>query len=480
MDDASCLLKHVPVHSLKALDLDVLVVLIGKIILFLYQSVSLSSVRTQLVSEEINSFIPPDTVPSIPDSVDSALKNLARIKQRQVSVKLIVNIDRDEEVYDVYLSSDEIDEYLKFTKTGELVRFLRHNISSGIGYLMDGQELVWELQDITFDDEDITFLKPLVYRSRFYPDEFQYPKTCSGLLASSTDMDITMVVHREGNHYRVEFKDLPENSALKGLEEATFDVFALGLLTECNKLYDAKRDVWYPVELDVIPILDIAFSRMHEYPRLDNAVRTADVSKFDWTQRVWSFKGNYNPTIDEIIWWIESSETGIWRKKVFTFVVKWEGTPKEIMGHFRVDISSVAQLDQLEGVVEALEDLERTTNDRLQKYLKRELAFKQEKSELYKDDVFSYSDIEYRAIEDSVWINLKSDKGEDTEEEIVQDVWKLVDDTKFAGAVYSEQISSQVTDVLSPYGFEEDELREITEIIMEVLETQEVRFKEEG
>ncbi|MGY5880529.1 MAG: hypothetical protein RTV31_09765, partial [Candidatus Thorarchaeota archaeon] len=178
------------------------------------------------------------------------------------------------ETYKVNLFGENVDEYLEFSRTDELTRFLQYNIRFGSGYILNGQSLVWDRsQDIDYGD-DLFFLRPLVHRSRFYPDEFYYPKTCSEYLSSTIEKGITMVIRHEGDSYRLELKDFARGHILRRLENVTFDVFAMGLLADCKELYDSKKEVWHPVELDVAPLVDAGFrfSRLQEYSRLYEAL----------------------------------------------------------------------------------------------------------------------------------------------------------------------------------------------------------------
>jgi len=234
--------------------------------------------------EEAPLLVHPSSLPTIPESVDAALRKLARVKQKRVPVKLIVRVDSELEVFTVNLEGEGTDENLEFTRTNDLVRFLRYNIRIGSGYLLNETTVTtWELDDISYGDS-LVFLKPIVHRSRFYPDEYHYPKTCKEYLTASTGKGITMVLRQEGSQYCVELEDLSHGSFLKALEDVTFDFYALVLLTDCDRLYDPRHRIWHPVSLDVTSILHkTKLSKKFEHTPLMDALETAYESYIDMT-----------------------------------------------------------------------------------------------------------------------------------------------------------------------------------------------------
>ncbi|MHA1136349.1 MAG: hypothetical protein ACTSSE_07675, partial [Candidatus Thorarchaeota archaeon] len=63
--------------------------------------------------------------------------------------------------------------------------------------------------DISFIDAEVeteekkemvslSILRPLVHLSRFYPDQYQYPKTCRYLLESTRGSEVTLVIKERG------------------------------------------------------------------------------------------------------------------------------------------------------------------------------------------------------------------------------------------------------------------------------------------
>jgi len=69
----------------------------------------------------------PSLFPALSDS-DENLRKLARVKHRTVPVKLMVSVNKLRQVYEVSLEGDSYEEQFEFSRTSELVRFLRSPI----------------------------------------------------------------------------------------------------------------------------------------------------------------------------------------------------------------------------------------------------------------------------------------------------------------------------------------------------------------
>ncbi|MDF1537449.1 MAG: hypothetical protein P1Q69_00905 [Candidatus Thorarchaeota archaeon] len=181
------------------------------------------------------SLSPPNSIPAIPDSIDDTLRKLARVKHRAVPVKLMVSVNKHRQVYEVNLEGESFEEQFEFSRTSELVRFLRSPIHQGEGYRSKGHTLTWDHRnDIIYNEDSISFLIPLIHRSRFYPAEYQYPKTCKALLATKQGTEVSIITRINESGFGILFEDLPPNSSLSLLEEATFSKSTLMLLTECE------------------------------------------------------------------------------------------------------------------------------------------------------------------------------------------------------------------------------------------------------
>ncbi len=344
----------------------------------------------------------PSRVPTIPDSVDETIKRLARVKHRTIPVELVACVNKDLEVYEVILHGASFKERREFTRTNELVQFLRTPVRKGTGYRSHGTTLTWDHQrDILYDDP-LSFLIPLVHRSRFYPEEFHYPGTCKEILASTTGNEITMVILQEDTTYRIEFEDLPQDSSIRGLEDIDLDVYALGLLTECAELYDPRHRTKHPVTLNVGAIMDIKFSKLYEYSRLEDALQAAWI--YRWEER------------------------------------EGEEGPKDVIEKVADDIP------------------------------------------MYEDSlVFRYKGLEIRSEVSYkiIVVFLESEDGNDLDVYVVNDVYKYLNDSQFAGAIHSERVDTEVNESLAPYEIEEDDLEVIRDEVKQVLMETGVRFYEE-
>ncbi len=176
----------------------------------------------------------------------------------------------------------------QFKDTAELIKILRHPIRRGTPLRMkNGSLVIWDHRtDISYIDVEVeteekkelvslSLLEPLVHRSRFYPDQYQYPKTCEELLVSTRGSKVTMVIKEWGQGFRIELEDLPRTSTLVSFETVEFTSRALGLLTECVELFDSDSGTRYPVTLDVREVIHKSFSRSDEHSRLVQALQKA-------------------------------------------------------------------------------------------------------------------------------------------------------------------------------------------------------------
>ncbi|MFQ5833370.1 MAG: hypothetical protein ACE5H4_11745 [Candidatus Thorarchaeota archaeon] len=420
----------------------------------------------------------PGSVPAVPDSVAEALRRLARVRHRTIPVELMVSVNNDKKVYEVELHGNSIKERLEFSRTGELVRFLRLPVRLGGGHRSQGNTLTWDhKRDIDYGGDSLFFLKPLVHRSWFYPDEFHYPRTCKELLASTAGNEITMVIRQEDSNFRIELEDLPQDSSLRGLEEVGFDVHALGLLAECRELFDPDSRMWHPFILNVNAIMDVSFGKLHDYPRLEEAVREADVSEFDWSRDTWLLStriiGN------ELFWTIISGTTGRpWRNRTFTFILTPGTPPDKELEVFRQEVEAIAPLSHLSNLDNEL-GVHRVT------LLERYEEFKSSLDEvipLYDETlVFRYKGLEVRKERPRtvVVVFLESDDGDSPHVYVVSDVNGCLNDSQFAGAIDSEHVDTEVNASLTPYGIDEDLLSVIREEVKQALEEKGVTFYEQ-
>ncbi|MFQ5833335.1 MAG: hypothetical protein ACE5H4_11570, partial [Candidatus Thorarchaeota archaeon] len=420
----------------------------------------------------------PGSVPVIPDSVTEVLGRLARVKHSTIPMELMVSVNNDLKVFEVELHGNSIKERLEFSRTGELVRFLRSPVRLGGGHRSQGNTLTWDhKRDIDYGGGSLSFLRPLVHRSRFYPDEFHYPRTCKELLASTTGNEITLAIRQEHGYHRIEVEDLPEDSSLRGLEEIGFDAHALGLLADCGKLFDPDSRMWHPVNLNVNAIMDMRFSRLHEYPRLEEAIREADASEFDWSRDTWRLStriiGN------ELFWSIISGTTGRpWRNRTFTFTLTPGTPPDKELEVFRQEVKAIAPLSHLSNLDDELRIHRETLHERYEEF-KSSLD---QVTPLYDErHVFRYKGLEVRRERSHtvVVVFLESDDGDSPHVYVVNDVNRCLNDSQFAGAIDSERVDTEVNASLASYGIDEDVLSVIREEVKKVLKEKGVRFYEQ-
>jgi hypothetical protein len=413
---------------------------------------------------------PPANVPEIPDHIEEALVKLSRVKHRTIPVKLRVNINDELMVYEVSIEGESAEKRFEFARTQELVHFLRTPVRIGTGYWLLGNTLTWDHKsDIDYDDDRLSYLKPLVHRSRFYPDEFQYPRTCRELLASTIGDDITLVIQRMDTTYHIRMEDLPSDSRLRMLENVGFDIYALSLLADCKALYD--------VNLNVNSIMDLRFSRLHLYPRFEEAIRTADVDDFNWSNDTWLLSSRI--VGNELVWSVISKTTQkAWLNRSFTFLLTPGKSPDEELEAFVQEVKSVAPLSHLSNLDDEFESHRTTLVERSEKFqlvLDRVIPPRKEMP------VFMFKRLEIRREQShkKVIVILESEEGDIEEVHVVRSVSKYRDDSLYAGSISQERIHTEVNGNLVPYGIEEDELDEIRGEVKQALVEEGVQFHEE-
>jgi len=219
--------------------------------------------------------------------VNDFLKEMASLNQTVTHVTCEVDINTKIGVYELRFmdkSKETLLDTLHFKDTAELVKTLRHPIKKGTPLRMkNGSLVLWDHRtDISYIDAEekketvsLSLLEPLVYWSRFYPDQYQYPKTCRELLVSTRGPEVTMVIKEWGQGFRIELEDLPETSTLDSLETVEFTSHSLGLLTECVELFDSDSGTRFPVTLDVSEVMHKSFPRSDEHSRLAQTIQKA-------------------------------------------------------------------------------------------------------------------------------------------------------------------------------------------------------------
>ncbi|MHA1287464.1 MAG: hypothetical protein ACTSPB_08680 [Candidatus Thorarchaeota archaeon] len=146
--------------------------------------------------------------------VNDFLKEIASLEQTVTYITCEVDINTKMGVYELRFmdkSKETLLDTLHFKDTAELVKTLRHPIRKGTPLRMkNGSLVIWDHRtDISFIDAEVeteekkemvslSILRPLVHLSRFYPDQYQYPKTCRYLLESTRGSEVTLVIKERG------------------------------------------------------------------------------------------------------------------------------------------------------------------------------------------------------------------------------------------------------------------------------------------
>ncbi|MBE0525369.1 MAG: hypothetical protein IH631_00400, partial [Candidatus Thorarchaeota archaeon] len=230
--------------------------------------------------------------------------------------------------------------------------------------------------DITYIDAEVgigekketislSILKPLVHHSRFFPDEFYVPSTCSELLSTIRGEKLTLTLQSEDSTFkslRVKFSDddLPAGSPLRTLENLELNIFALALLMECEQLIDCRTNTRHDFNIDAKALLGLSFSHIDKYPRLNEAISELSASDFDWTRDSWTLALEFRgPVKTEFVWSIISSSDGRpWLGESFTFILEPVNTLEEVLTAFKEQVGQTIPLENLENFEEQMERLE--------------------------------------------------------------------------------------------------------------------------
>ncbi len=342
----------------------------------------LSEVPIEILSE----LQPPAHIelpPYAEKNVDRFLQSVTAKTGEPINVTVHVSVDTEQEVYVVkFFEKRKLCETLQFADTKSLVRTLRHPIRVGSGLeTLEGQLLMWDHRtDIEYNDVEIkrgkkketvslSLLKPLVHRSRFFPDEFYVPMTCGELLSTTKGNRLTLSIQSEDSTFkslRVKLDGVPTDSSLRALETLWLNIFALALLTECEELIDRNTKTRHSIDIDAKALFGLRFSHIDEYPRLYEAISELAVSDFDWSKENWKVDLGFLGSVKtQFTWSIISSTTGrSWLNKTFTFVLDYIYTLEEILTEFRKRLSQTIPLDNLDNLEKALEEVESVLQSR--------------------------------------------------------------------------------------------------------------------
>ncbi len=321
--------------------------------------------------------VPPILPADIEKHVDDFLKEAASLKQEVIYTTCEVSINVNKRVYELEFkdkSRGTTLDTLLFKDTTELIKTLRHPIRRGTPLrIKNGSLVMWDHRtDIQYSGCDfkqgntreifsVTFLKPLVHRSRFHPDVYEYPKTCDDLLSTTMGDKVTLTIRPQDNRFCIELKGISVKSSLKQLEGLELNIHDLGFLTECEQLVDTKRKTRHNVEIEAKDLLGCRVSRQSDYPRLQEAVSSLDVADYDWTREQWRVKVTESQDGSDIIkWTIRSQKSGaIWMNNSFTFQLDYTKSLEQHLNQFKEVVRKTVPLEHLSEFSETLVEFER-------------------------------------------------------------------------------------------------------------------------
>ncbi len=310
---------------------------------------------------------PPILPVDIESQVNDFLREAALLEQNVTYVTCEVSINVEKEAYELVFrdrSRETIHDTLFFKDTADLIKTLRHPVRKGTALKTKNGFLVrWDhRKDIQYTGCElmrgknrevisVSFLKPLVHKSIFHPDEFLVPRTCSELLLTKRGNRATLIVRYEDKRFSVELSGINAQSSLKPLEGLGLNIFDLALLTECEQLIDTTRMIRHDVEIDARQLLGLKFSQLNDYPRLMKAVSSLDETDYDWSKGSWSIEVSEALDGSDVVFWvIRSLESGdVWMDRTFTFELD---NRQNLKGHLKVFQDAVRNIIHLKHISE--------------------------------------------------------------------------------------------------------------------------------
>jgi hypothetical protein len=323
--------------------------------------------------------VPPYTVRNI----DRFLQSVIETTKDPIEVTCEVSIDLESKLFQIdFTQGGKTVETLKYRETYKLLQTLRHPIREGSAYeTSSGNLLTWdhrndiEYHDVTMKRDDgrtetisLTLLKPFVHRNRFFPDEYSIPKTCSELLSTEECDTLTLSFVPEDSSFRsikLEFDGLSYGSSLHALETICMNIYDVALLTECEQLVDTERGTRHRMEINAKGLFDLQFSRLSDYPRLQEAITGLDIIDYDWSRDSWTIK--IDTTIvnkNEIRWYLMSGSGMVWQRKVYDFVMDYTLSIDEVINEFKVVVNKTIPLKHISGLSEVTASLRSTLRNR--------------------------------------------------------------------------------------------------------------------
>lgn len=235
---------------------------------------------------------PPADIGSLCDSVLREACEWSGVV-RDVTCVLTINIKK--KVYRIELCEGHNTIAQKETaSTDDVISFLRYPLRKGEYFTTaDGTYLRWNpLQDIHYESVaarntdgvlnhySLSFFRPLIHRSIFFPETYRLPATCVEFLQTRQGEDITLVItvdeHLQSigskKYFKVKFDKLRTSSLLK-FEQEELGIFDVALLTECEQLVDVTSGARYNVSIDATALAPLKIVHLlSEYPNLESTI----------------------------------------------------------------------------------------------------------------------------------------------------------------------------------------------------------------
>ncbi|TFG99704.1 hypothetical protein E4H12_01730 [Candidatus Thorarchaeota archaeon] len=326
--------------------------------------------------------VPPLLPVDIERQVNAFLKETPTLEPTVTQVTCEVSINVKERAYELAFkdkSREIVLDTLLFKDTAELINTLRHPLHRGTPLrIKNGPLVMWDhREDIQYsgcevkrgDSREIfsvSFLRPLIHRSRFYPNVYDYPKTCDELLSTTMGEQATLSIRLRNNKFCVEMKGISGKSSLSALEGVELNIHDLGFLTECEQLVDTKKKTRHNVKIDAKGLLGHRLSRLSDYPRLQEAISSLDVSGYDWSRESWCIEVTESQgEPDTITWVIRSQESGtVWMNNTFTFKLDYTHSLGQHLTLFKELVRQIVPLEYLSEFPATVVEFERILRTR--------------------------------------------------------------------------------------------------------------------
>lgn len=327
--------------------------------------------------------IPPMSPSDVSAKVDVQLREYAMLHQEAIPVGVTVDIHRGQ--YRVRFTNADIEEQVQLVATQDLIRVLRTPFTTGLGYLgRSGKLLTWDhLKDIEYhsfrrpsaevelveylssqarsdipshtEEISLSFLLPLVHRSRFYPDVYTIPETSTDLLDCVQGPSIALHLFRHEGGFRVRLQDLPDYSHLKNLEDVEFDLYSLALLCEITELVDHPAGIRYLVTVNADQVQGYIRSVPVKYHVLREALQRADPSAFDWSQNKWALSVQFDQPV--VRWQIIDPAKQPWMRREGQFRPGPHQTVSDLLTSFQEEIQKTIPLEYVTNLTDIVDRL---------------------------------------------------------------------------------------------------------------------------